>query len=74
MRISNCINNPGDSILATSGKSDVIHWRLHIKRKKSIKHIKFLLWPKRIVIQGIHPPIHTYNENPSESLACQGTL
>lgn len=35
MRSSNCIDNPGDNILATSGKSDVIHWQLHIKRKKN---------------------------------------
>lgn len=42
MRISNCINNPGDSILATSGKSDVIHWRLHIKRKKN--YLVFSAW------------------------------
>lgn len=42
MRSSNCIDNPGDNILATSGKSDVIHWQLHIKRKK-LSRIQCLL-------------------------------
>ena len=50
----------GDSLCSVT---DLIlfssHTLLHIKRKKSIKHIKFLFWPQRIVIQGYtHPPTH----------------